>query len=311
LAHHIGRRGYSSLQSGINKIDGTIRYLRGIEPGLGRSLYVKWTEILAKEGQTVGYLPRMVHSPRDVLFLLDESVVDGYAGPVLLLCLSVVEDPDLVRAALTEFLADIAANPYSGTPKNVLDDEGLHWNRLTPDDRTRATERIRALPFRAFVAFAPLPKEDRETYDRTYRRLLAKVLDGRFVRYDGCRVHVAAEETSKVKPNTLGETIRSSYEALKVKNHRKPLTEPSYKTIAKGTDAALPLPDLLLGVFVDYARSALASQADAGQKKKQTSGAQAALRFEQVRDKIRAIFDVDGATVYSRRMPFAPWSPLP
>lgn len=311
LAHHIGRRGYSSVQSGINKIDGTIRYLRGIEPDLGRALHAEWTQILEKEGQSAGYTSLGAGVPRDVMFLLDESVVDGPSGRVMVLGLAIVEDPDLVRAALTDFFDDRTAYPYSGTPKEVLAREGIHWNRLTADDRTKSVERIMALPFRAFVAFAQLPNEDRDTYDQVYRRLLTRVIEGRFVLYDGCRVRVVAEENSKVKRNSLAEVVTSSYEALVAGNFRRPLSEPSHATLPKAADPALPLPDLLLGVFVDYARSVMALQTEAGQKKKQTSGAQAALRFEQIRDKIRAVFDVEAGAVYSRRRPFVPWRSKP
>ncbi len=315
LAHHIGRRGYASMESGINKIDGTIRYVRGIEPELGRSLLQAWQAILAKEGQSAGYSSREPSTPRDVLFLLDESQVDGAEGQVLLLALTVVEDPELVRDVLAGFLAELRANPYGGTPADVLDDEGLHWNTLTPDDRTEATKRIRALPFRSFVAYSPLPSGDRDTYDRVYRALLSTIIEGRFIRYDGCRVKVLAEENSKVKPESVADIVRSSYERLAMTLRRRPIEEPACATVAKASDAALPLPDLLLGVFIDYARSAINAQSEAEaaakstKRKRQLSGAQAQARFEQIRDKIRAIYDVGTGAVCSRRNPFRPWRP--
>jgi hypothetical protein len=76
--------------------------------------------------------------------------------------------------------------------------------------------------------------------------------------------------------------------------------------VKKRSDAALPLPDLLLGIFVDYARLKLKAETEPGSKKR-ASGAQADLRFEGVRDRVRAIYDLDGGRVSSRTRPFLPW----
>jgi hypothetical protein len=81
----------------------------------------------------------------------------------------------------------------------------------------------------------------------------------------------------------------------------------------KLSEAALPLPDIVMGIFGDFALSSIkaaAAAATVGKTKEKTlPGDQADKRFEQVRDKIRAIFDLDSGRVFSRRNPFEPWSP--
>jgi hypothetical protein len=243
LEHHVGRRGYPSLQSGINKIHGTIQYLRGIERELGDKLHARWLKILEDLGHAVSYTSAGTATQRDVLFLIDESVVDGPSSKVLALALVVVEDIEIARKGLSTFLGDRLAAAFGTTAPTVLETEGLHWNELSLDDRTRVTECVRALPFRAFIAYGVLPAQDPATYTSIYAKLLRRLLDGRFVRYDQCRVIVKAEENSKVKDGTLGSTISTSYQHLVTINSRRPVAEPDHEIAKKRSDAALPLPD--------------------------------------------------------------------
>lgn len=303
---HAGRRGYPSVQSGVNKIHGMIQYVRGVERDIGDRLHEQWTPILQTSGYAVSYEPVGTRRRREILFLLDESVVDGPSGRTMIVCLAVVEDINLVRAVLSRFLRDRAADPFGATDREMLA-RGLHWNELSQDDRTRVTECLRTVPFRAFVAFGRLPAEDRATYDQTYRTLLAKLPEGRFVRYDNCVVEVKAEENSKVRTATLRDVVSSSYGRLEQQRSRRPVALPTHQIVSKGADDALPLPDLVLGIFVDYARAASAASVTAGAStKKRQPGAQAESRFDQVRDRVRAIYDLDRGTVYSRRRPFSP-----
>lgn len=308
LERHIGRRGYPSVQSGVNKIHGQLQYLRGIEPGLGLRLHEQWTRVLEDSGYAPTFGSVDAVFERQVVFLVDESVIDGPPGHrVMALCLAVVEDPDLVRAALASFLSDRAADPYGPTSDDDLRDDGLHWNALAPDDRTRATESIRALPFRAFVAFARIGAEDRQTYEATYLRLLGTIMHDRLIRYDGSDMTVVVEENAKVAAVAVKREIAASYETLAARGARRPKASPACSVVAKGADAALPLPDLLLGIFGEYARVALRAAQEAGDAKKRVAGAQAERRFDQVRDRIRAIYDCDRGLVFSRRRPFEPW----
>ncbi|MEX1367083.1 MAG: reverse transcriptase family protein [Nannocystaceae bacterium] len=311
LRQHLGRRGYPSFQSGVNKIDGTIRYLRGIEREFGDRLHQEWNTLLKRAGMAVAYPTRERSSGRTVLFLLDESVPHGH--DVLMLCLTVVEDVEWVATQTQKFLDDSLADTMTTEPeRDALRRKGIHWNDLTPDGRTRATALLRTLPFRAFVAYAPLPREDRKTYSKVYAHTLEKLLRDRLTRYDGCTVRILAEENSKVPGNLLHNITRTIFARLEADDSRRPAETPVCQVLAKGSDTALPLPDLVLGVVGDFATSDVRSareQVGKGRKKRK-SGGQAVNRFEQVRDKVKAIFDLSTQTTYSRRKPFVPW-PIP
>lgn len=308
LRQHLGRRGYPSFQSGINKIHGTIQYLRGIERDLGDRLNKEWMELLGREGVAVAYPTQERLAGRTVLFLLDESVPPD--RDVLLLCLTVVEDVEWVSAEVQRFLDDrIADTMTAESERAVLKQRGLHWNELTPDNRTRATELLRTLPFRSFVAYAALPKQDKASYAETYARTLAQLLRDRMIRYDGCTLKIVGEENPRVGRRLLSEIANSIFSELECLGARRPAAVPSCEVLSKGSNPALPLPDLVLGVLGDFALSIVRSEREevGGGKKKRRSGDQASIRFEQISHKVKAIYDLQSGVVYSRRNPFTAW----
>lgn len=308
LVAHLGARGYGSVRAGINQIAGLISYVRGIEPRIGSTFLGQWRKLLGDAGFEVAYASQDA-AERRILFVTDESVIEHGGRCVMVLALVIVEDVDLVREASQNFLESLSSNPYGATSKEELLEKGLHWNAFVPDDRTRATEWVRALPFRCFLATATLGDQAKLTYDETYRRLLVKLVQGRLVRYDRCTIDLLVEQNSKVNLPKLAADVNAVYEKLARTNSRRPGAVPAIRAAAKLEEGALPLPDIVMGIFGDYARSAHQAQpqADAVAKKKRQPGGQAANRFEQVRDKIRAIYDLDTGEVYSRRRPFRPW----
>jgi RNA-directed DNA polymerase len=309
LVAHFGARNYGSLQSGINQIEGLISYVRGIEPGIGSRYLAQWQALLADAGLGVAHASQSALAERKILFVVDESLLENGDRTVMVLALVVVEDVDVVREASQKFLESLAADPYGATEKQELNAKGLHWNAFAQDDRTRATEWARSLPFRCFMATATLADQHKATYDDTYRRLLVKLVEGRLVRYDRCTIDVLIEQNSNVNLPKLVAAVESVYEKLEKMNSRRPAAAPSIRSAAKLEEGALPLPDIVMGIFGDFARSSRNAQADAvaKKKKKRVPGAQAENRFEQVRDKIRAIYDSDSGAVFSRRNPFVPW----
>jgi RNA-directed DNA polymerase len=311
LVEHLGYRGYGNVQSGINKIDGLISYIRGVERDIGGSFETAWRDILDEAAAGVSYASQNVNAARDVLFLVDESVIARPTGRVLALALVVIEDADVVRASLSALLKTLRNDPYGATNKIVLDKRGLHWNELAHDDRTKATERVRALPFRCFIAFSTLLSDEKAAYVPTYERLLSKLVQGRLVRYDRCRIDIVAEENSKIELAQISTAVSSAYARLVASDSRRPEYLPAVRQAKKGADAACPLPDITLGIFGEYARAKIKAAEEAGEPKKRASGAQAESRFEQMRDKIRAIFDLDTGIVYSRSLPFQSWEPGP
>jgi retron-type reverse transcriptase len=306
LEAHIGRR-YGSIHSGINYIHGTIQFIRGIERELGNRLHQSWITLLKRSGLEPSYPSFASRAERTVYFVIDESKIDGPSGAVLALALIAIEDPLVIAKCLNSFAAECLARPFPSTATATLAKQGLHWNTLTVDDRTRITEFLQHLPFRGFIAYAQISSEDRKTYTAKYRDLLKRLLNKRFLRYDSAKVRVFAEKNSKVAGGTLSKTVVDEYQRFERLHSRKPKESPECHIVGKIDEPTLPLADLVLGIFGDYARVNLRIMK---QGHKRPPGAQAIQRFAMIRTKIRAIYDLDSETVYSRKRTFCPWPQL-
>jgi RNA-directed DNA polymerase len=305
IEQHAGRRGYGSVQSAINTIHGTIQYVRGIERERGDAFNRAWSEALAKEGIDPAIAASGYGRGRDALFLVDESTSPN--GKTLMLCLIVVEDPDLIRRRLRAFEHRLLARPYAANVER-LQNEGIHWNAMDHDDRTKAVETLIGLTFKAFVAYATLPSGDRKVYADVYRRLLVKLLAGRLVKFGGAKVVLKAEANSRISESLLEEAMSGAYANLAKTGSRRPISVPPCELVNKGGDEALPLPDLVLGVVSEFAWAGKPKQNDGSSQSagRRLPGEQARRRFFQIQSKLKALYDLDGDRVFSRRNPFDP-----
>ncbi|MGH9195156.1 MAG: reverse transcriptase family protein, partial [Acidimicrobiia bacterium] len=308
LVEHVGRRDYCSIESGVNKIHGRIQYLRGIERQLGDKLHEQWTVLLRKCGQEVSCPGCRANAVRTVLFCIDESEIDAAEGPVLAVALVAIEDREVVSAKLREFREQVHAEPFVTTEASVLDAEGLHYNRLSEDVRTRIVTLVAGLPARVFVAYERLATCEKSEYSATYLRLFEFVLEGRLLLYSGCDVEVAIEQNSKITREQLQSVVTRIYRRLVELGSRRPTAEPKAKVVSKQDEESIALPDVFLGVFGAFATAPQSTAQESGEKKKRKFGNQAMLRFEQLRDKFRMIKSVGSGEVFSRRRPFQPWS---
>lgn len=298
IADHSVRRGFVNPQPLVNRIHGTIQYVRGIEPEIGLKLHHAWTGTMQRQGYHVRYPSDDEVRVKSATFLLDETEILARGRTVLAVCLAVIEDAPRVRSATEKLREELTANPYGESVGR------LHWVELSPDNRTKTTERVRALPLRCFIAYVEIARADRQSYSGTYERLFRQLLSDRMLKYDHCMVDITVEENSKLSLGSLQQIVDELYAEL---GDRKPAEVPVCRLVSKSADPALPVPDLILGVFREFARSKELAENDAAKGKRIPSGAQARGRYEQLRDKIRAIYDLDTGVVYSRHRPFEPF----
>ncbi|MFO0632979.1 MAG: hypothetical protein U0168_09035 [Nannocystaceae bacterium] len=129
-------------------------------------------------------------------------------------------------------------------------------------------------------------------------------------RYDGCAVNLGRGELEGRQRTPL-RIARLQFPGVGVLGARRPVAVPSCEILSKGSDPALPLPDLVLGLLGDFALSGIRAQREevGERKKKRKTGDQASNRYEQISHKVKAIYDLPSGVVYSRRNPFSPWAP--
>ena len=81
--HIEGSDRYGSLQKGVNKIDGSIRFLRGVERELGLALQAEWQSLLIRDRVTVRYTTRVERLRQKVWLFVDETEFETAVGSIV------------------------------------------------------------------------------------------------------------------------------------------------------------------------------------------------------------------------------------
>jgi hypothetical protein len=270
LKHHLARRGYSSFQSGINRIDGLIRFMRGVEPDLGLRLHERWRQALSGVGDQPNYLHRPGEACRTATWLVDESCVASPAGPTTLLV--VVEDDSYIEGVLDRELEGFRTDPFYPGRAKALRTKGLHYADLPEDARARLASVLQSLPLRAYVILdLDRPNED---YQARFLRLLGRLLERRFEASDGDDVRLLVENNPQVSEAELRGEIVKRLDARTTRSARRP-SQVDMKLATKSSTTLIALPDLLMGFLTSF----LGAAPDSAARQ----------RFERLRDKFRVI----------------------
>jgi hypothetical protein len=291
LEAHLGRSGYPSYQSGINKIGGKIRFLFSVEPELAMQFKQRWDHVLASENKEVLYHPLVDQPHRSVSLFVDESEIETPAGKLLFVGCVATEDSEKIRTKIQELRDNVIADPYAMGRKD-LKKRGLHWAHLVEDVRTAVVELIAGFPLRVYVAYVLMNTANAANeYQKIYLELLTGILRRRFVAFDGCSVEVVCEKNSQVQPLAIEKAVESVYAELEAKESRRPRTKPLVKSTGK-SELCLALPDCVLAVLGAYASN---------------KGELARNRFERLRGKYRLIDSRVTDERFTRRLSFIPW----
>jgi RNA-directed DNA polymerase len=293
LKHHLTRRGYSSFQSGINRIDGLIRFLRGIEPDLGQRVHLRWQQALSGAGELPNYLHRPGEARRTATWLIDESVVDSPGGKTMLVALVEVADVSYVEGVLDRELEHLRRDPFYAGRARALRTKGLHYTDLPEDVRAHLAPILQFLPVRVYVAF-DLDKPN-EAYQPRFMRLLGGLLERRLEASDGDDVRVLVENNPQISEELLRNEIARRLATRAAKSARRP-SRVDLKVATKSSTTLVALPDLFMGFLTSFLGAG--------------PGGAAAQRFERLRDKFRVIRFVDGR-IYGRRRPIERWPGAP
>jgi len=290
LQEHIGRRPYLSYASGINILDGSLKYIFGVEPEVGSKLIAEWRGVLESEKKRPTYISRPELPIRRVALFFDESEFDTNDGRVFAIGCVAIEDVDRVRKATDELLRYYEADPFFVGRKKVLAKKGLHFTDLTDEVRQHFIRVIADLPVRAFIAYDLL--SNYSDYEEAYVRLLHALLRDRFIYYDRAELQVIHEQNSAISAEAVKRVALLTYYELKMLSSRRPHASPKISIGKKREEPCLSVVDFLLGVFADYAV--------APDERKSAS-------FERLRDQFRLIISVPTKQFFTRKHPFTPW----
>ena len=294
IGNHLSRvDADTSLQSGVNRLDGTVRYVSHVKSNISHQLKSQWNKLLKRDDVEASYKP-VAYLTHYISAYIDETEISFCGKDYLALGLVFTEDPvQLELSTLATLREHKVSDPFYAGDKSALEKNGLHFVDSHFDLRAAYVKKLAILPYRAFVIFGELDNSD--DYEKVYIFLLKKLLPKRLMWYDRAGVLMIFEENSKIKLSSLKQAVSEAYRSLDKGNNRRPAQSPIVMTGKKLEHHCFSIPDYLLVIFSRYARNNV--------KPDELSKHQ----FERLRDMYRLIIDADSGIEYSRRRPFSPW----
>jgi RNA-directed DNA polymerase len=284
------------ISSGINRIDGTIRYLSHIEREIIPGIRKEWSSLLKRDGLSVSYEPVYKYGDAFFKFYVDECEIQHRGKTYLALSFVKTRDQDYQKIEITTLrtLRDYLVDPFSGGDKESALKKGIHYSDANEDLRKSYTDQVSIFPFNSYVVYGELSSYD--NYLELYISLIKKILPHRLMGCDGAKVEIIFEENSRIGKQSIRRCVFDIFDSLEQKNDRRPARLDA-KVGTKSEHVCFSLPDFLLGVFSRYAKF------NDGNKTERSINF-----FEKLRDKYRVILDADSGIVFSRKRPFVPWN---
>ena len=289
IREHLKKIAAASYQRGINRIDGSVRFVASIESAIGPQLRERWRRALIAESASISYAPIHDKTGAQATFVFDEAEFKRESTNYLALCCVTTEHIDKLRFYTSALLRQHLVDPFSTGRKAKLSAKGLHFTDTPEGLRDQYIALLPYVPFRAYVAFGALGGT--EEYGELYSTLLNSILPRRLMNYDRGQLTLCFEKSSRVSLVSLTRLVNVVYRDLEERNERRPIVCPITEAKSKADEPAISLPDCLLWVFSRYFESD-GSESDTCH-----------LRFERLRDKYRHIVNVDTGDVFSRRHP--------
>ncbi len=294
ILNHLGHVSELSHRYGINRLEGSVRYLASIEPALGKRIMTEWKTLLNASGLTVVYVPRPSTETHKIKLFIDETEIEFNDKKYLAVACVVIEETDLIARETTALLQQFIKDPFSTGRKSSIEKKGIHFSDAPEDLRTAFIIKLANFLFRAYVAYA----EQTGNYEDLYLRLIDGIIQRRLIAYDRSDMEIICEENDKVKISAIISTVQKRYELLEKIGNRRPMDLPKVRFGSKVDDLCLSVPDFILGVFSKFATLKIEDE---------NKRAIWVKRFERLRDKYRLIVDHDKGRGFSRRQAFQSW----
>lgn len=193
------------IRRGVNRLDGTVRYIANIEEAAQPTLRQEWDALLKRDYLEPSYSSLEDRYKRDIVFFIDESEVEYEGKRRLALSIVQTEDRNIIDINTAEILRSHLADPYSGGKKKELEKKKMHYADANEDLRKRYIDYISMSSFKGYVAYGNL--ESYSDYEELYLRLLESLLSDRLMGCDGNVVHIVFEENSKINSERLKKRL--------------------------------------------------------------------------------------------------------
>jgi len=287
------------IQNGINRLDGTVRYISFIEKEKFPSLRRDWRQLLKDEKLGVGYASHKKEKSDRAYIFVDESEFEWDGKRYLAIALSITKDPNEIEISANAILRKYLADPFSDGDVDRIRREGLHFVAVPEDLRINFVEDLQTLPVENYIAFCRL--DDPNDYKSKYMYLVKKVFPHRLMYFENGFLDIRFEENSKISESELQDTIQD----MRLQQMLLKGRYPKYLAVSSGSKSDFlhfSAPDFVLGVWNRYAKL---PELKSGKPLPRNM-----LLFERIRDRVRVILNADNGIVFSRKRPFKSFNEL-
>jgi len=276
------------LGDGVNRLDGSVRYVSFVERGTRFDLSEEWERLLARDDLRPE-VPSDHKTRSEPWFVaIDETHFEKDGKHFVALAFALYEDREEVEARLKRVLADYLANPFESGRKKKIRQKGLHYADAHQELRHSVTQQLPKVPMRVLVGITRVDATALEDLRAGYHRVFQWILGSLFQRADRKQLELNIEQGPAVDAMKLSEIVREKYLILEKLGRARPVEEPGMNIVDKSF-IPIALPDFMLGILGEYVT---------------TETSIGLLRFEQVRDRFTLIVDIDRRKYYSRQNPF-------
>lgn len=288
---HLLRIGHS-LTDGLNRLDGTVRYVSYIERDTAFDFGEKWDALLARDDRLPQIPSNYALSTEPWFCAVDETIIERPEGHYLAMGFSLFEDRALVESRLCKIRDDYLASPFVTGKKSAIKKNGLHWADATASLKEKIVDQLPSLPMRMLVGWCKLSSRAKVDVGAAYLRVLDWGIADVLRRTDRKELTLYVEKCSAIAHAKVQGAITATYSVREKMGTPRPMTAPVVEMVGKGS-MSVALTDSMLGILASYVRDI----ADADR------ASTALVQFEQVRDRFSLIHDLDNRQYFCRRNP--------
>lgn len=292
IAEHLTRLN-AQVGEGLNRLDGTVRYVSFVERGTSSDLSREWDRLLARDDLIPRINANYDGEDEPWFAVVDETIIEHRGRTWLALGLVIYTDARTIEKKLSSVLSNYLANPFAPGKKATIRKNGLHYVDAHAELKAKVVEQLPTLPMRTLVGIIDLSEVNASEIQVAYLRLLAWGLAMVYQRMDGRRFTLFVEKCTAVKRTAVEDVVSKTYYLREDAGVARPVEAPKVELVDKSF-ACVALPDFMLGILRSYIE-----KEDSGD-----TGSLELLHFEAVRDRFTLIHYLPDGVYFSRHNPF-------